>query len=207
MTEEGQNLGEGVGTEGGSSGNGEGGGGDAKWFDALGDDLKGNEVIKGYDSVESLAKAHIETLGSIPKPPAEAKEYGIGNEKLEASMLEAGLTVEAGQKIAGTISEMVQANREALAKQSNEYLTSKYGEKIDDTITLLQQSAKKFIGEKDAEALGAFLSAPEVGSNVIMLKLLEAIHEVAKEDNFISGDGGKNPASMKSFYDNSPALV
>ena len=34
-------------------------GGSGNWYDSLPDDLKGNEALKGYDGIESLAKAHL----------------------------------------------------------------------------------------------------------------------------------------------------
>ena len=60
------------------------GGGDAKWYDSLPDDLKGNETLKGFDGVESLAKAHLTTQATLaelqakaPVVPAKPEEYGL----------------------------------------------------------------------------------------------------------------------------------
>ena len=43
----------------GSTGDTGQGGGEAKWYDSLPDDLKGNDTLKGFDGIESLAKAHL----------------------------------------------------------------------------------------------------------------------------------------------------
>ena len=53
MAEEGQQ------TQGSTGDTGQGGG-EANWYDSIADEaLKGNETLKTYDSVESLAKAHL----------------------------------------------------------------------------------------------------------------------------------------------------
>ena len=66
------------------TGNTEQGGGDAKWYDSLPDDLKGNETLKGFDGVESLAKAHLTTQAQLAElqakvPVVHGQHRGEGN--------------------------------------------------------------------------------------------------------------------------------
>ena len=53
------------------TGNTEQGGGDAKWYDSLPDDIKGNDAIKGFDGFESLAKAHLTTQAQLAELQAK----------------------------------------------------------------------------------------------------------------------------------------
>lgn len=157
----------------GSTGDGGGGG---TWLDSLPEDLKGNEALKGYDGIESLAKAHLTAQGElaglkqqiedgkpvIPETPEAyelpAKFEGIPDEaaaevakSLSQVALEAGLTKEqAGKAYAAIMAQEVKA-----IKDEAEAIERKQAE----TKTSLQ----KEYGDKYAETMNtAFLRCAEI---------------------------------------------
>ena len=158
---------------------GDGGGGGTSWLDSLPEDLKGNEALKGYDGIESLAKAHLTTQGElaglkqqiedgkpvIPETPEAyelpAKFEGIPDEasaevakSLSQVALEAGLTKEqAGKAYAAIMAQEVQALKDETAAIERRQAETK-------------ASLQKEYGDKYAEVMNtAFLRCAEVAGN------------------------------------------
>lgn len=143
----------------------------ASWVDGLGDDLKGNEVLKAYKDPAELAKAHVEILGKVPQVPETPDAYKgqitfpedfPGDENFEAMTRvwakEAGLSAEQyktfGSKYveaqAGMIKEMILQEQKAWDAYRLEC-----GSSFDENLDLAQRAARMFGAPETAERVKA----------------------------------------------------
>lgn len=190
------------------------GGGDAKWYDSLPDDLKGNEAIKGFDGVESLAKAHLTTQAQLaelqakaPVVPGKPEEYGLP-EKFEGlpddfikaeSAKFAGFVHKFGlskEQALGLFEAMATDERESLAaaeaeitraaKETEAALVKEYGDKKAEKVS----AGAKALG-KIAEAAGikaedfkAMLDTTGIGDNPLIIKMSVKLADLISSDVF-----------------------
>lgn len=190
------------------------GGGDAKWYDSLPDDLKGNETLKGFDGVESLAKAHLTTQAQlaelqarVPVIPGKPDEYGLPDKfdglpedfiKTESAKFanfahKNGLTKE---QALGLFQAMAADERDSLmaaeaeiaraAKETEAMLVKEYGDKKQEKVTA---GAKALI--KIAEGAGikaedftAMLDATGIGDNPLLIRMSVKLADLISSDVF-----------------------
>ena len=198
----------------GSTGNTGQGGGDAKWFDSLPDDIKGNDVIKGFDGVESLAKAHLTTQAQLaelqakaPVVPGKPEEYGLP-EKFEG--LPDDFVKAESAKFAGFVHKFGLSKEQALglfeamaadekasladaeaviakaAKDTEAELSKEYGDKKDEKIKAGVSALVKIAEASGikAEDFTAMLNATGIGDNPMIIKMSVKLADLISSDVF-----------------------
>ena len=190
------------------------GGGDAKWYDSLPDDLKGNETLKGFDGVESLAKAHLTTQtqlaelqAKIPVVPGKPEEYelpekfeGLPDDFIKAESTKFadfahkhGLTKE---QALGLFEAMAGDERDSLtaaeaeiaraAKETEAMLVKEYGDKKQEKVTAGAKALVKIAEGAGikAEDFTAMLDVTGIGDNPLLIKASLKLADLISSDAF-----------------------
>ncbi|HRT52359.1 MAG TPA: hypothetical protein P5279_17860 [Anaerohalosphaeraceae bacterium] len=190
------------------------GGGDAKWYDSLPDDIKGNDAIKGFDGVESLAKAHLTTQAQlaelqakVPVVPGKPEEYGLPDkfEGLPDDFIKAesakfadfahkhGLTKE---QALGLFQAMAADERDSLtaaeaeiaraAKETEAMLVKEYGDKKQEKVTAGAKALVKIAEGAGikAEDFTAMLNATGIGDNPLLIRMSVKLADLISSDVF-----------------------
>jgi len=196
------------------TGNTDQGGGDAKWYDSLPDDLRGNETLKGFDGVESLAKAHLtmqatlaELQAKAPVVPAKPEEYGLPDkfEGLPDDFIKAestkfadfahkhGLTKE---QALGLFEAMAADERDSLAaaeaklaqaaKETTAALVKEYGDKWEEKASAGSKALVKIaeLAGIKAEDFTDMLDVTGIGDNPLLIKASVKLADLISSDVF-----------------------
>ncbi len=174
MAEEGQQ------TQGSTGDTGQGGG-EANWYDSIADEaLKGNETLKTYDSVESLAKAHLTVQAeaaalkkqiedSKPVVPETPEAYELPT-KFEG--MPDDIATELSQSMA-KVAHAAGLSKEQAAKAYDALMAYELQELKDAAAAIQKQVAeteaalKKEYGDKYAETMNnAFLRCSQIAGKV-----------------------------------------
>lgn len=173
---------------------------EGSWLDALPDDLKGNEALKGYKDAGEAAKALVELQGKLPVVPESADAYEItipeGQQYSEALInsakqwaLEAGMS----QEQLGKFTERYLAHEaqvfQEIQKQEQEALGAlekEWGSSFEANVERAKRAISRF---GDAE-FKQFLDSSRLGNNPAMVKMFLKVAEAMSEDT-LSGDGNK----------------
>ncbi len=164
----------------GSTGDTGAGAGEAKWYDSLPDDLKGNETLQGYDGIESLAKAHLTVHGenaTLKKQIEDSKT--VVPDKPEGYELPAkfeGMPDEAAKEISAEVARVAHEaglSKEQAAKIFNavmagekkelEELTAQMAREKEETINGLK---KDFGDQYEAKLNNAFLRCSQIAGKI-----------------------------------------
>ena len=198
----------------GSTGNTGQGGGDAKWYDSLPDDLKGNDAIKVFDGVESLAKAHLTTQAQLaelqakaPVVPGKPEEYGLPEKyeglpddfiKAESAKF-AGFAQKHGltkEQALGLFEAMAADEKASLAdaeakiaqafKGTVDALAKEHGDKLDEKIAAGKSTFAKIaeFAGIKAEDFTAMLDATGIGDNPMLIKMSIRLADLISSDVF-----------------------
>lgn len=174
MAEEGQQ------TQGSTGDTGQGGG-EANWYDSIADEaLKGNETLKTYDSVESLAKAHLTVQDEVaalkkqiedskPVVPETPEAYELPTKfegmpddiatKLSQSIAKACLKAEVPKDVAAKLYDAVMAEELQGLKDA--------AAAIQKQVAETEAALKKEYGDKYAETMNnAFLRCSQIAGKV-----------------------------------------
>ena len=198
MAEEGQQ------TQGSTGDTGQGGG-EANWYDSIADEaLKGNETLKTYDSVESLAKAHLtvqDEAAALKKQIEDSKP--VVPETPEAYELPAkfeGMPDEIATELSQSMEKVAHAaglSKEQAAKAYDALMASELQELKDAAAQIKQEaeafdaSLKKQYGDKYKETMNnAFLRFSQIAGKM----------GISQKDSteFLDGTGiGDNPTFIK----------
>lgn len=190
------------------------GGGDAKWYDSLPDDIKGNDAIKGFDGVESLAKAHLTTQtqlaelqAKVPVVPGKPDEYGLPDKfdglpedfiKTESAKFanfahKNGLTKE---QALGLFQAMAADERDSLtaaeanisraAKETEAALVKEYGDKWEEKASAGSKALIKIaeLAGIKADDFTAMLDATGIGNNPLLIKATVKLADLISSDVF-----------------------
>lgn len=179
------------------------------WTDSLPEDLKANEVLKGFKDQADLAKAFLETRGKVPAVPENVDGYQVqvpeghpidpnfmGSVKKAA--LDAGLSQEQFAKIAagyiaieqGYMSEAARAQEEGLTK-----LKQEWGSQYDANIELTQRTIARFASKDEAQ----WLLNVGLERSPVLLRIFQKVGTAVSEDKFV--EGGSPPAAAKRVSD------
>jgi len=198
----------------GSTGDTGAGGGDAKWYDSLPDDIKGNDAIKGFDGVESLAKAHLTTQAQlaelqakVPVVPGKPEEYGLPDKfeglpddfiKTESAKF-AGFVHKFGlskEQALGLFEAMAADERDSLtaaeaeiaraAKETEAMLVKEYGDKKQEKVTAGAKALVKIAEGAGikAEDFTAMLNATGIGDNPLLIRMSVKLADLISSDVF-----------------------
>ena len=196
------------------TGNTEQGGGDAKWYDSLPDDIKGNDAIKGFDGVESLAKAHLTTQAQlaelqakVPVVPGKPEEYGLPDKfdgmpddfiKAESAKF-AGFVHKFGlskEQALGLFEAMAADERDSLAnaeaeisraaKETQAALVKEYGDKWEEKASAGSKALVKIaeLAGIKAEDFTAMLDVTGIGNNPLLIKATVKLADLISSDVF-----------------------
>ena len=196
------------------TGNTEQGGGDAKWYDSLPDDIKGNDAIKGFDGVESLAKAHLTTQAQlaelqakVPVVPEKPEEYGLPDKfeglpdefvKAESAKF-AGFVHKFGlskEQALGLFEAMAADERDSLAaaeaeivraaKETEAALVKEYGDKKAEKVSAGAKALVKIAEASGikAEDFQTMLDATGIGDNPLIIKMSVKLADLISSDAF-----------------------
>jgi len=170
--------GEGDAGEGGAAG-GEGGSSAPEWLGSLSEDIRADESLAAYESLDDLAKSHLELKGKVPVIPEKADGYtppdGVmdelkGMEGVDADgVIKAwqenahkyGMRPETAQKL---LQDEIKNAKEAKGKQE-ERLSNHIKESVQKTTEALKQEWKgDFQANLDAadQALSRIFSQPVI---------------------------------------------
>ena len=196
------------------TGNTDQGGGDAKWYDSLPDDLKGNETLKGFDGVESLAKAHLTTQATlaelqakVPVVPEKPEEYGLPDKfdglpddfikaesaKFAGFVHKFGLTKE---QALGLFEAMAADERDSLAnaeatisqaaKETTAALVKEYGDKKAEKVAAGAKALVKIAEGAGikAEDFTAMLNGTGIGDNPLLIRMSVKLADLISSDVF-----------------------
>ena len=183
-------------------------GGDAKWFDGLSDDLKGNEQLTGLDGVETLAKSYLETLGKLPVVPAEAKDYGLELDGLADDFLKLGMTAEQGKGVeaalkatSAKLDEEIKAEIEAMDKESLDYLNKQYKDQAAEKRDAIIDGLKGLMPADKAEGLAQFIATPYIGSNPFFIQLADIVMHRVAPDTLLNGGQNRSGDGTRDTSD------
>lgn len=196
------------------------GGAPATFADSLGEGLRGNEAFKGFENVDGLASAYLETnqkfteiQGKVPVIPEKPEAYNLsvpegyvadGLDNFKAFAHEHGLTeAQANKLLEFDNSRMQQAYKaqEQAETQAVESLKTEWGVNFKKNVTLAQRAVEK-IGGPD---LKKFLDESRLGNNPQLVKMFHKIGESISEDSLFTG-GGNNVTERPTMPDGSPML-
>lgn len=199
------------------------GGGDAKWYDSLPDDLKGNTAITGLDGIESMAKGYLEATAKVsefeaskPAIPDKPEGYELPTKfegipdsitkeaaaSIARNALAAGLTKDqAGKLMAGLLADekasMEQAAIDIKKAQDAtvEGLKKDFGEKWEEKVNngILRLSQIAGAAKLDPEQFKSFLNETGIGDHPLMIRWAIALADLISPDVF-----EKNSASSTS---------
>lgn len=197
-----------------------GGGGESHWADGLGDDYRGNETIRGYESMDDFAKAHLDLQGQVPTIPEgpdgyefdlkdmkisdEARKefsewaHAVGMSKGQAQKALA-MAYERNVKVAEAQKEQAEKAKQDAdkAKADRKAATKKALQELwgHDNYDANSQKALKALEVLGPEgALDAFDKAG-LSDDPIVMQVLFAAGSRLSEDDLVEGDrtkGGKN---------------
>ena len=174
---------------------------DVKWFDGLGDDLKGNEALTGHDNLDGFVQASLkdrtdlaELREKIPIIPDKYKLDSEGADKdalvrFEGEAKNLGLTQEqaAGvvafnkQRFGEVQQEMVNNEVKALDE-----VKAEWGTNYDANLKLAERAVEVFGGKE----FKTWLNETRLVNNPVMMKLFHNIGAKMSEDSFITDTTG-----------------
>lgn len=156
------------------------GGGSGNWYDSLPEDLRGNEALKGFDGVESLAKAHLtaqDELEGLKKQIEDGRP--VIPDKPEGYELPAkfdGAPDEMAVEISKQLSQIALAaglSKEQAGKAFEAVMASELQSLKDEAAAIERHQAEvkaglqKQYGDKYAETMNtAFLRCSEIAAKV-----------------------------------------
>jgi hypothetical protein len=171
-----------------------------KWYSGLSEDIRGNERIASFESVEALAKAYVDS----PAPPSipEASAYELPKDfpkEFGEFANKTGLTQD-------QVNSILKYNTDQMSAQSHAYervqeaklqeLLSDWGDERDTNINLAKQVLRQF--DTDDKRMTEFLRATKSGNNPIVLEFLSSIGQLLKEGDFLKSET-TTPPSEKSL--------
>lgn len=200
-------------TTGGTDNTTPAGGASDAWYGSFSDDLKSNDLIKGYESPEALAKNHIELnnkftelQGQIPQAPKSLGDYKFeipdGAQLDEPSAaefkkfaFENKIPAEMANKL---VNFQLQMNKKATERATQEFnqrldkgrteaeasLRKEWGNNYDSSLKLAQRVANRFLSEKTRE----YLNKSGFGDNPELVKAFHEIGKVLSEDVLVTGE-------------------
>lgn len=186
------------------------------FIETLPEDLRGNETLKGYDSAEKLARAHIETLGKIQSPPETADGYEIKipeGKAVNAEFVkgfkawahEAGLSTAQASKLAEQYMSFEDAQIAAMAKAEETALAAvkiEWGDKFAENVAVAQKAVAEFCTPQEREAM----DATGMGNNPIWVRMFHRIGLAMSEDRIKGGGTGSGGGEMKRTAGGVPEL-
>lgn len=167
------------------------------WLDGLSDDLKGNEALKGFASVEDAAKAYLDLKGKLPVVPEKPDAYSIevpeGLKADEALMgefrnaaHEAKLTVDQAKTLTGWWNKRAEAEQKAVNDARTAWTTelqTDWGGKFEGNVAVAQKAIRTLA---PAEFV-TFLEQSGLGNHPAMVRMFHRIGEAVSEDKLVQG--------------------
>lgn len=181
------------------------------WLDNLGEDLKGNEALQGFESLDDLGKKYLElveaTAGQekpetandyeVPIPEGlQADEAFLG--KFKEKALELGLSKAQVKGLAefynGSVQEQIQAmetfQAEAAEKRKNDAVNTLKDEWKDKYDQNLDVSKKAFRAVADPEIIDV-MDKSGWGDHPMMIRLFHKIGTMISEDKLARDETNK----------------
>jgi len=206
-TEDGQGD---TGAESGDSGN-EG----ATFLDSIAnEDLRGNELLSGFEDVDTLAEDYVKLKGDAPVIPEKAEDYTISDDHKDvfqdeeavngfrAVALEAGLTQQQYDALlkfeAGRAASWLKSAQDKQA-EAKKALQDKYGDELDAKI-------KGAIKVLEATGSKDLMERADLDQDPNFLRHLVTISELISEDKLETGGTGGGDDSRPLGEDGSPRL-
>lgn len=167
------------------------------FIETLPEDIRGNEVLKGFDSAEKLARAHLETLGKLPAVPEKPEAYEIKvpeghpvNEmflgQFKTWAHQHGLSQEQAAGLAGAYIALEQSQMAEVTKADEaamNQLKTDWGDKFKDNWA----QADKAIAEFCTESEQKFLLEFGMRNAAPMVRMFQRIGEAMSEDKLAGG--------------------
>lgn len=187
------------------------------FIESLPEDLRGSEQLKGFDSAEKLARAHLETLGKLPVVPDKPEAYQLTipeghpvNPELVGQFQkwahEAGLSQDQASKIgqnyiaaeAAMLAQMQEADTEAQTA-----IKTEWGDKFDANLAVAQRAVVQFCTPEEKK----FLEESRLGNNPVLVRMFHRIGEAMSEDKLgASAQGGAGGGQMERTKGGMPQL-
>lgn len=192
------------------------------FLDGLPENLRGNEALKGFNSVEDLAGAFLETSGKVPQVPEKPDAYEIPNsevspmspelmEGFRSWAHEAGLSVDQAKTLASKWNEFADHQTQAMAQAEEaaiSTLKTEWAGNFDKNVADAARALSVFAGKagfKEDEIKG-FLNETRLGSSPVMLKLFHALANAMSEDQFVDPAGQHQPDNRPKTAAGKPML-
>lgn len=199
-----------------NAGAGTGGQAQPSFIDGLPEDIRGHEVLKGFDSAEKLARAHLDVLGKVPVVPEKADAYEIKvpeghpvNQefvgKFKAWAHEAGLSQAQAEKIAQGyigLEQQMMAQAQTEATQAEAAIKTEWGDQYGANLAVAQKAVAEFCDPKDVE----YLEKTGLGNNPALVRMFHRIGKAMSEDKIPGGGGGGGGGDMKRTAGGLPQL-
>lgn len=164
-----------------------------QWYDGLSDDLKGNEKITSFKSVEEMATAYTKVPEPVVLPEGKdgyqlPKDYAVTGlrtfahtSKLTQDQLN-GLI-----KFTTERQESLQKVMKETAKKNVDSLKKDWGEKYTDNVKVVERAIEHF--DNDKGELSKYLNNTSVGKEPVIIKLMQSVGAILKEGGFLKSDG------------------
>jgi len=149
------------------------------FIETLPEDLRGSEQLKGFDSAEKLARAHLETLGKLPVVPEKPEAYEIKgpdgypvNEQFVGAFKSwahaQGLSQAQAQGLADNYIALEQSSMAEVAKQDSQAINAlkiEWGDKFSANTAVADKAILEFATEDEQKfllGLGLTKAAPVI---------------------------------------------
>ena len=201
------------------------------WHSSLPEELRSNESLTKFESIEDLAKSFVEIGGQVdsmkeklPQIPDDANSYAYDVEPdlakaniLNDELVEGfkpiahklGFSQQQFQGVLDVFKEQAvqgaKAMREAAAAQlskTTEELKGEYGDKYDTHLDKAKSLAKNLGGSDLRQAL----AQTGMGANPSFIKFMFKLVDVVSEDSLVSGDHDTKPKDMTRTIGGTPQL-
>lgn len=189
------------------AGAGTGGSATPSFIESLPEDLRGSEQLKGFDSAEKLARAHLETLGKLPVVPEKPEAYQLtipDGHPVNAELVsqfqkwahEAGLSQDQAAKIGQNYIAAEAAIMAQMQKADNEAQTvikTEWGDKFDANLAVAQKAVVQFCTAEEQK----FLEESRLGNNPVLVRMFHRIGQAMSEDKLLPGGPGAGGGAVQ----------
>lgn len=182
------------------------------FIDSLPEDLRGSEQLKGFDSIETLARSHLELAqakaeleGKVPQIPEKATDYEVQipegvvtNEAMLEGFKtwahEAKLSKEQAAMLGAKYLEFEQqeinrllAAEKAAQEKTLADLKAEWGAEFDAKYATMDRALKQFASAEDQK----YLTETGIGNNPALVRMFYRIGKAMADDTLAPGDGAQ----------------
>ena len=169
------------------------------WKESLGEEIRSDDKLSSFDSVDDLAKAYLDAPEKIAIPTAEEYDLPEGTpEAFREFANQNNLGQDQVNSLVDYQMKLQEANAKAFEDNQNaarDELFETWGDKKDANLNLAVRVIQQF-DTKEGE-MRDFMNATRAGNNPKVIAFLTSVGRALDEDGFLES-GVQTPANQKS---------